>query len=72
MHLDDLSLHDLQVFVGDLQRQVTMSDGSTTEEVCFHLEGEELKDYRRKLWCIEQHLARYEIMRVKDEGRRRR
>ena len=72
MQLDEYTLFDLQVCLGDLQRRLKTSDDRPAAEAVMYFEGEELKEVLRKLWCAEQQLRRYEIQRVNESSRRRR
>ncbi|GHB33900.1 hypothetical protein GCM10007094_23520 [Pseudovibrio japonicus] len=68
-----IPLHEIQVFLGELQRRAKDRNGAPVKEFQMHFEGEDVVQFLRMLYAAEYHLRNYEIRRVdEDKGRRQR
>ncbi|MGH0003155.1 hypothetical protein ACQU0X_30955 [Pseudovibrio ascidiaceicola] len=67
-----ISLHEIQVYLGELQRRAKARDGKPTKEFQMHFEGDDVSHFLRMLYAAEYHLRNYEIRRVEDHKDRRR
>ncbi|KZL17651.1 hypothetical protein PsAD2_02987 [Pseudovibrio axinellae] len=67
-----IPLHDIQIFLGELQCRAKDRNGAPVREFQMHFEGEGVAQFLRMLYAAEYHLRNYEIRRVdEDKGRRK-
>lgn len=66
-----IPLHEIQVYLGELQRRAKDRNGKPVQEfeICF--EGDDVSQFLHMLYAAEYHLRNYEIRRVEDHEDRR-
>jgi hypothetical protein len=68
--MPDFDLYDVQIYLGELQRRATRSDGAVPAQLVLCFEGEEVIKFREMLKAAEGAVRKAEIMSVNHRGRR--
>lgn len=61
MKVSDISLHDIQMFLGKLQNKCKDRDGKLVAQLEFHLEGNEVREFAAMMYAAEYHLRHHEV-----------